>query len=98
MGLPTSELEIVRAYKQAKRKEDDIAIVNACFKVRLQRFEEKYRIESLDLTFGGLAPTTNYLEALNSKFKGNFFFYLAKYKCAPTPIKNGFIEYCISVA
>ena len=65
--LPASPLEVVRAYKQAKRKDDDIAIANACFRVKLAK---DFCIEELDVSFGGLAPTTIYLKSLNEKAKG----------------------------
>ena len=42
------------AYKQAKRREDDIAIVNAAFNVTLAGG----KIERLRMAFGGMAPTT----------------------------------------
>ncbi len=58
-----SSPELIRTYKQAKRKDDDIAIVNACFRVKLQRIEHGfYCVKSLDLVYGGLAVTTICLE------------------------------------
>ncbi|KAF2017116.1 xanthine dehydrogenase [Aaosphaeria arxii CBS 175.79] len=47
--------EFMRAYKQAKRKDDDIAIVNAALRVSLG---EDDVVESVDLVYGGMAPTT----------------------------------------
>ncbi|KAI9717051.1 MAG: hypothetical protein M1812_004986 [Candelaria pacifica] len=47
--------EFFRAYKQAKRKDDDIAIVNAALRVSLNG---SYAVESVDLVYGGMAPTT----------------------------------------
>ncbi len=47
--------EYLRAYKQAKRKDDDIAIVNAALRVTLSR---NSIVESVDLVYGGLAATT----------------------------------------
>lgn len=49
------ENEFIRAYKQAKRKDDDIAIVNAALRVRLN---DAYTVESASLVYGGMAPTT----------------------------------------
>lgn len=49
------EREFLRAYKQAKRKDDDIAIVNAALRVSL---DKDHRIESVNLIYGGMAPTT----------------------------------------
>lgn len=47
--------EYMRAYKQAKRKDDDIAIVNAALRVSL---DEEHVVESVDLVYGGMAPIT----------------------------------------
>ena len=47
--------EYMRAYKQAKRKDDDIAIVNAALRVSL---DDSETVESANLIFGGMAPTT----------------------------------------
>lgn len=55
--IPSSLIgkEAVKAYKQAKRKEDDIAIVTSCFRVRL---DDKGLVEQVALAYGGMAPTT----------------------------------------
>ncbi|KAB8346061.1 hypothetical protein FH972_023113 [Carpinus fangiana] len=47
--------EFIRAYKQAKRKDDDIAIVNAALRVKL---DDNLAVETVDLVYGGMAPTT----------------------------------------
>ena len=47
--------EYVRAYKQAKRKDDDIAIVNSALQLRLS---SQQKVDSVNLVFGGMAPTT----------------------------------------
>ena len=47
--------EYLRAYKQSKRKDDDIAIVNAALRVSL---DDAGLVESLNLVYGGMAPTT----------------------------------------
>ncbi|KAI8505444.1 hypothetical protein Bbelb_166330 [Branchiostoma belcheri] len=52
----TKENEYFLAYKQARRRDDDIAIVNAAFRVQ---FEEGTNvIRDIALSFGGMAPTT----------------------------------------
>ncbi|GAA5885066.1 hypothetical protein JCM6882_007215 [Rhodosporidiobolus microsporus] len=48
------EKEIVRAYKQARRKDDDIAIVTACFRARV----EGGVVKEVKLAFGGMAACT----------------------------------------
>ncbi|OCK85768.1 xanthine dehydrogenase [Lepidopterella palustris CBS 459.81] len=47
--------EYMRAYKQAKRKDDDIAIVNSALRVALS---DAYTVDSVDLVYGGMAPIT----------------------------------------
>ncbi|KAF2463473.1 xanthine dehydrogenase/oxidase [Lindgomyces ingoldianus] len=47
--------EYMRAYKQAKRKDDDIAIVNAAMRVTV---DESQVVESVDLVYGGMGPIT----------------------------------------
>ncbi|KAI9786732.1 MAG: hypothetical protein M1835_003002, partial [Candelina submexicana] len=47
--------DFLRAYKQAKRKDDDIAIVNAALRVSL---DDSHVVKSVDLVYGGMAPTT----------------------------------------
>ena len=47
--------EFFRAYKQAKRKDDDIAIVNAALRVCL---DDSHHVQEADLVYGGMAPMT----------------------------------------
>jgi xanthine dehydrogenase/oxidase len=59
--------EYIRAYKQSKRKDDDIAIVNAALRVSL---DELRVVESVDLAYGGMAPTTVQAKATMSYLLG----------------------------
>jgi len=52
----TSENEYFWGFKQAKRRDDDIAIVNAGMRVKIK--PETNIVEELSLSFGGMAPTT----------------------------------------
>ena len=52
---PPDTTEITRAYKQAKRKDDDIAIVSAAFRVRL---DHNGLVSEVSLAYGGMAPKT----------------------------------------
>lgn len=52
---PASAPEVMKAYKQAKRKDDDIAIVTAAFRVRL---DADRKVEQIALAYGGMAPTS----------------------------------------
>lgn len=62
--------EYLRAYKQAKRKDDDIAIVNAALRVTL---DNRHRVESVNLVYGGMAPTTVSAKEATKYLKGKVF-------------------------
>lgn len=47
--------EYIRAYKQSKRKDDDIAIVNAALRVEL---DDNHVVKNCSLAYGGMAPIT----------------------------------------
>jgi xanthine dehydrogenase/oxidase len=78
--LPTSRLDTLRAYKQAKRKSDDIALVNGCYRVKLSisgenenmegEEKKKFKIESLDISLGGVSFRTVYLKRVNENSRG----------------------------
>ncbi|RDW60482.1 putative xanthine dehydrogenase HxA [Aspergillus mulundensis] len=57
LRIPTASEkgEYLRAYKQSKRKDDDIAIVNAALRVSLSPSND---VTSVNLVFGGMAPLT----------------------------------------
>ena len=59
--------EYLRAYKQAKRKDDDIAIVNSALRVSLNKSHD---VESIDMVYGGMAPTTVAAKETVSLLKG----------------------------
>ena len=52
--------EYVFAFKQARRREDDIAIVNTGMKVMLEKQGNvsSWKIKDCSFSFGGMAPTT----------------------------------------
>ncbi|PLB51501.1 xanthine dehydrogenase, partial [Aspergillus steynii IBT 23096] len=52
---PPGVKELTKSYKQAKRKDDDIAIVTGAFRVRL---DDNFHVTDAALAFGGMAPTT----------------------------------------
>jgi xanthine dehydrogenase/oxidase len=51
-------LEYYKPFKQARRREDDISIVTASMRIKLQVQDGTYKIEAAALAFGGMAPTT----------------------------------------
>lgn len=59
--------EYLRAYKQAKRKDDDIAIVNAALRVRL---DEQNVVEESSLVYGGMAALTVAAKSAQQFLKG----------------------------
>ena len=59
--------EYLRAYKQAKRKDDDIAIVNAALRVSLN---DSHVVEAVDMIYGGMAATTIAAKASMAYLRG----------------------------
>ncbi|KAK3490396.1 xanthine dehydrogenase [Neurospora hispaniola] len=68
--LTREKNELFRAYKQAKRKDDDIAIVTSAFRVRLN---EDGIVDQCSLVYGGMAPTTVGAKTANSYLLGKKF-------------------------
>lgn len=56
----TSEHEYVVAYKQSRRKDDDIAIASGAFRFNFERStaDNLFRVQSSTLCYGGMAPFT----------------------------------------
>lgn len=52
----TRPFEFVKEFKQAHRRDDDIAIVNAGMRVYLQEKEEKWMVSDASIAYGGVAP------------------------------------------
>ncbi|TVY21200.1 Xanthine dehydrogenase [Lachnellula arida] len=59
--------EYFQAYKQSKRKDDDIAIVNAALRISIS---DSNVVESADLVYGGMAPTTVAAKTAGAYLKG----------------------------
>jgi xanthine dehydrogenase/oxidase len=66
--------EFIRAYKQSKRKDDDIAIVNAALRVAL---DDEDTVKSVSLVYGGMAPTTIHAKLAMEFLQGEKFTDLA---------------------
>ncbi|ORX63815.1 putative xanthine dehydrogenase HxA [Basidiobolus meristosporus CBS 931.73] len=54
----TKEYEFAQSFKQAKRKDDDIAIANGGLRVKFEKSDEKFIVKDIVLAFGGMGPTT----------------------------------------
>ncbi|PIC32054.1 hypothetical protein B9Z55_012532 [Caenorhabditis nigoni] len=63
-----SKNEHFAAYKQAQRREDDIAIVTGAFLVNLD--PKSLIVESIRISYGGMAPTTKLALSTMEKLKG----------------------------
>lgn len=68
--ITRSKGDYFRAYKQAKRKDDDIAIVTGALHVRV---DEKGTVEHSNLVYGGMAPFTVAAKKANEYLKGKMF-------------------------
>eukprot|EP00051_Salpingoeca_urceolata_P010028 m.122205 g.122205 ORF g.122205 m.122205 type:complete len:1330 (+) comp16553_c0_seq4:198-4187(+) len=96
----TRENEYVEAFKQARRQDDDIAIVNSCMRVHLS--PEDASVLDVGISFGGLAPTTISAKNVEQLLKGKPFVRsvfdpvcAALQKDAPLPpeVPGGMVEY-----
>jgi xanthine dehydrogenase/oxidase len=63
----THENEFVVAYKQARRKDDDIAIVSGCFRTQLAKDGDNWIVKKASLCYGGMAPITKLFVCFISK-------------------------------
>ncbi|XP_030952355.1 xanthine dehydrogenase 1-like [Quercus lobata] len=61
----TRSFEFVKEFKQAHRRDDDIAIVNAGMRVHLEEKAEMWVISDASIVYGGVAPLS--LSALKTK-------------------------------
>ena len=52
------------AFKQSRRREDDIAIVNSCMYVKI---DDNMKVKYCRLAFGGMAPKTIMAENTQAK-------------------------------
>ncbi|KAG6445382.1 hypothetical protein O3G_MSEX003918 [Manduca sexta] len=64
----TSKNHYIKAYKQAKRREDDISIVTAAINVEFQG--NSNIIQNITLAFGGMAPVTKIATKTGNGLKG----------------------------
>lgn len=79
--------EFFRAYKQAKRKDDDIAIVTAALKVRLSGDGV---VEASNLVYGGMAPFTVAAKKANEFLVGKKFAELETLEGAMNALEQDF--------
>ncbi|KAJ1966806.1 hypothetical protein IWQ62_002234 [Dispira parvispora] len=74
--IPVSRThQYIRAYKQAKRKDDDIAIVNAGLSVIVEPHQGHWRVVDSCWVFGGMAPTTLRVDAMAQTVQGQLWGY-----------------------
>lgn len=85
--LTESGREFFRAYKQAKRKDDDIAIVTGALRVKL---DEKGVVEQANLCFGGMAAWTTAAKQTNSFLVGKRFAELETLEGAMNALEQDF--------
>ncbi|EEH40664.2 aldehyde oxidoreductase [Paracoccidioides lutzii Pb01] len=80
--------EYLRAYKQSKRKDDDIAIVNATLRVSLS---DSKTVTSANLVYGGMAPTTAPAKQTQAYLLGKDWTDLATLEGAMDALERDFI-------
>lgn len=64
----TEEMQFFKAYKQARRRDDDISIVTAAFNVKIDK--HTHLVNEAKLCYGGMGPTTICAEKSSNKIKG----------------------------
>lgn len=64
----TEEMQFIKAYKQARRRDDDISIVTAAFNVKIDK--HTHLVNEAKLCYGGMGPTTICAEKSSNKIKG----------------------------
>lgn len=84
---PASAREVLKAYKQAKRKDDDIAIVTAAFRVRL---DSDGLVEDASIVFGGMAPVTKDSPKTQSALLGKPWFHSETLDAALTALMQDY--------
>lgn len=84
---PEGSREVLKAYKQAKRKDDDIAIVTAAFRVRL---DSDGRVEDASIVFGGMAPMTRDSPNTQSALLGKPWFHSETLDAALTALTQDY--------
>lgn len=52
------QFEYLHAFKQARRREDDISVVTSGMRLRLAVRDDKFVVDEVVISFGGMAPTT----------------------------------------
>ncbi|KAK3684039.1 molybdopterin binding aldehyde oxidase/xanthine dehydrogenase [Podospora appendiculata] len=85
--LTQEKNEFFRTYKQAKRKDDDIAIVTAALKLRLG---DDGVIEACNLVYGGMAPMTVAAKKANAYLTGKKFAELETLEGAMNALEQDF--------
>ncbi|KAF1842806.1 xanthine dehydrogenase/oxidase [Cucurbitaria berberidis CBS 394.84] len=80
---PPNSREVLKAYKQAKRKDDDIAIVTAAFRVRL---DSEDIVEDACIVYGGMAPMTKESPKTQSALLGKRWFHSDTLEAALTAL------------
>uniref|UniRef100_A0A8R1DVT0 FAD-binding PCMH-type domain-containing protein n=2 Tax=Caenorhabditis japonica TaxID=281687 RepID=A0A8R1DVT0_CAEJA len=101
----TTKNEHFAAYKQAQRREDDIAIVTGAFFVKIN--PDTFIVEKIRIAFGGMAPTTKLTLTTMSKLEGQFWSQgfldqalslLSEEMKLPAGVPGGMSQYRLSLA
>uniref|UniRef100_A0A6S8ELY0 Xanthine dehydrogenase n=1 Tax=Aureoumbra lagunensis TaxID=44058 RepID=A0A6S8ELY0_9STRA len=69
----SQRLDFISAFKQAKRREDDISIVTAGMRISLKPSSDSWIISEACFGFGGMAPTTVTADAVTSALVGKIW-------------------------
>jgi xanthine dehydrogenase/oxidase len=84
----TNELEYASAFKQAKRRDDDIAIVNSGFFLSLENAGGKMVVKDCCLAFGGMGPMTMQANSTAEFLRGQVWSPSTVDKCFPLILQD----------
>lgn len=63
-------------YKQARRREDDIAIVNAGLRVHLEQERDEWKVKDSSLCFGGMSYITKFASQTQQFLCGRYLVFI----------------------
>jgi len=81
----------IHAYRQARRRSDDISIVTAGLQVQLENIQSEtnqWRIVSCCFSFGGMAPTTIMINTTQNELSGQLWTKATIAKACQTALKE----------
>ncbi|KAI8902934.1 molybdopterin binding aldehyde oxidase/xanthine dehydrogenase [Globomyces pollinis-pini] len=84
----TKPLEFTSAFKQAKRRDDDIAIVTSAFSLTLEKKGDDYVVNDSCFSYGGMGPFSLHTKKTNAFLRGKVFSKSVIEECYPLLLED----------